>query len=78
MTTTAQQTLRRPSAAPARQPTGIPLSRLIRVELRKLVDTRAGRWLLLGIALVTVGAGVRCWVGNTPVNQPGLGIITTR
>jgi ABC-type transport system involved in multi-copper enzyme maturation permease subunit len=51
-----QQVLGRPSAAPAGRPSGIPLNRLIRVELRKLVDTRAGRWLLLGIALVTVGA----------------------
>jgi ABC-2 type transport system permease protein len=56
MTTTMQQVLGRPSAAPAGRPSGIPLNRLIRVELRKLVDTRAGRWLLLGIALVTVGA----------------------
>ncbi len=32
---------------------GIPLSRLIRVELRKLVDTRASRWLLIAIAVVT-------------------------
>ena len=56
MTATSQQTLRIPRAHPAGPPTGIPLSRLITVELRKLVDTRAGRWLLLGIALVTVGA----------------------
>jgi ABC-2 type transport system permease protein len=56
MTTTIQQTVRVPRAEPAGRPTGIPLSRLIRVELRKLVDTRAGRWLLLDIALVTVGA----------------------
>ena len=56
MTTTVQQTMGRPHVEPAGGPTGIPMSRLIRVELRKLVDTRAGRWLLLGIALVTVGA----------------------
>ena len=31
----------------------IPLSRLVRVELRKLVDTRASRWLLIAIALIT-------------------------
>ena len=31
----------------------VPLSRLVRVELRKLVDTRSGRWLLLTIALLT-------------------------
>lgn len=31
----------------------IPLSRLVRVELRKLVDTRASRWLLIAIAAIT-------------------------
>jgi ABC-2 type transport system permease protein len=31
---------------------GIPLSRLVKVELRKLVDTRAGRWLLITIAAI--------------------------
>ena len=39
------------TAAPA--PTAVPLSRLLRVELRKLVDTRSGRWLLVLIAAVT-------------------------
>ncbi len=29
------------------------MSRLLRVELRKLVDTRSGRWLLIAIALIT-------------------------
>ena len=58
MTTTIQQTPQFTRADPAGRPTGIPMSRLIRVELRKLVDTRAGLWLLLGIALVTVGAVV--------------------
>lgn len=28
---------------------GVPLSRLVRVELRKTVDTWAGRWLLVVI-----------------------------
>ena len=28
---------------------GIPFVRLIRVELRKMVDTRAGRWMLIVI-----------------------------
>jgi ABC-type transport system involved in multi-copper enzyme maturation permease subunit len=32
---------------------GISLARLTRVELRKLVDTRASRWLLAAIAAVT-------------------------
>lgn len=31
----------------------VPLSRLVQVELRKLVDTRSGRWLLISIALLT-------------------------
>lgn len=31
----------------------VPLGRLVQVELRKLTDTRAGRWLLLTIALLT-------------------------
>jgi ABC-2 type transport system permease protein len=33
----------------------IPSTRLARVELRKLGDTRAGRWLLIIIGLATVG-----------------------
>jgi hypothetical protein len=32
---------------------GIPFSRLVRAELRKLTDTRASRWLLLAIAAAT-------------------------
>ena len=36
----------------------VPFHRLVRVELRKTVDTRAGRWLLISIALVTVAAMV--------------------
>ena len=34
----------------------IPLTRLVRAELRKLVDTRASRWLLIAIAVITVVA----------------------
>jgi ABC-2 type transport system permease protein len=33
---------------------GTPFARLVRVELRKTVDTRAGRWLLIAIAAITV------------------------
>jgi ABC-2 type transport system permease protein len=32
----------------------VPFGRLVKVELRKLADTRAGRWLLISIAAVTV------------------------
>jgi ABC-type transport system involved in multi-copper enzyme maturation permease subunit len=31
----------------------IPLHRLVQVELRKLADTRSGKWLLITIALIT-------------------------
>jgi ABC-type transport system involved in multi-copper enzyme maturation permease subunit len=31
----------------------VPLSRLLQVELRKLVDTRSGRWLLVAIGVLT-------------------------
>ena len=40
-----------PGAAQALSP--VPMSRLLRVELRKLVDTRSGRWLLILIAALT-------------------------
>jgi ABC-type transport system involved in multi-copper enzyme maturation permease subunit len=32
----------------------VPLWRLVAVELRKSVDTRAGRWLLISIAIITL------------------------
>ena len=46
-------------AAPLAQRPAVPLTRLVRVELRKMFDTRSGAWLLAGIgiiaALATVG-----------------------
>ena len=33
-----------------------PMSRLVKVELRKMVDTRAGMWLMIAIAAITVVA----------------------
>lgn len=35
------------------QTSRVPLARLVRVELRKMADTRAGRWLLIAIAAIT-------------------------
>jgi ABC-type transport system involved in multi-copper enzyme maturation permease subunit len=38
---------------------GVPMQRLVHVELRKMVDTKAGRWMLIvmsSISLVVVGA----------------------
>ncbi len=39
-----------------RPTTGIPFARLLRVELRKMLDTRAGRWLVIAIGVVIAGA----------------------
>ena len=33
----------------------VPFGRLVRVELRKMYDTRAGLWLLVGIGVITAG-----------------------
>jgi len=41
-------------ASPDPAVTAVPFTRLLRVELRKLVDTRAGFWLLIAIGLCTV------------------------
>lgn len=35
---------------------GIPLGRLVRVELRKMVDTRAGMWLMIAMVAISVVA----------------------
>jgi ABC-2 type transport system permease protein len=46
-------TARRPEwIAPTGQP-GVPFGRLVTVEVRKLTDTRAGRWLLIAILALT-------------------------
>lgn len=42
-----------PTTMDVSQTPGIPFSRLVSVELRKMVDTRAGRWLLIAIAGLT-------------------------
>ncbi len=40
-----------PSRISGDRPTrAVPFTRLVHVELRKMLDTRAGRWLLIGIA----------------------------
>ena len=44
--------------APDPSVTAVPFSRLLRVELRKLVDTRAGFWLLAAIGIITVAVVV--------------------
>lgn len=42
-----------PSRIDGPRPTaGVPFARLVHVELRKMLDTRAGRWLLIGIGAI--------------------------
>lgn len=63
MTTTVAPTRPSRPATPATDLRPIPFTRTARVELRKMVDTRAGRWLLAavtGAALATIGA-VALW-----------------
>lgn len=61
-TTAAGADLSRPEAAGLSR---IPFSRLVKVELRKAYDTRAGFWLLVSIAAVTLlGAVVFLLVAN--------------
>src|SRR5665811_2380529 len=47
---------------------GIPMSRLVKVELRKLVNTRAGFWLVvsMGIIAVLITTAMLIWA---PVDQ---------
>jgi len=46
----------------------VPMTRLVTVELRKLGDTRAGRWLLATIAVVTAAAIV---IFSLNTSRPG-------
>ncbi len=58
---------------------GVPFARLLRVELRKLVDTRAGRWLLVvtgGISIVAVVAFLVWGEAAEATYQGLLGIAT--
>lgn len=47
----------------ARIPGRVPLTRLVRVELRKSFDTRSGRWLLasLGLAALLTTGAILAW-----------------
>ncbi len=55
------------TTSPARHQSGTrpPLQRLVAVELRKSVDTRAGRWLMVVIGAVSLGmAAVQAFAGG--------------
>jgi ABC-2 type transport system permease protein len=45
---------------------GIPMRRVVSVEVRKLVDTRAGRWLLIAIAVITLAVVVVVYLTVDP------------
>lgn len=56
MTITAPSSTAMPTAlAPADPggPPGVPFGRLVRTELRKLTDTRAGKWLVIAVLAIT-------------------------
>jgi ABC-2 type transport system permease protein len=53
--TISPETIAAPMLRTAHRGTAIPFNRLLRVEWFKTIDTRASRWLLAVVALVTVG-----------------------
>ncbi|MGH3494964.1 MAG: hypothetical protein ACRDRL_26035 [Sciscionella sp.] len=57
-----------PPDAAALPITRTPFSRLLHVELRKLMDTRAGKWLLVAIGAVTVAAVIIFLFAGSPAN----------
>ena len=56
---------------PARTITPIPMTRLVKVELRKMFDTRAGFWLMasVGILSVLATAAVILWAPDSAIDQ---------
>jgi ABC-2 type transport system permease protein len=50
MTTTSQPT---PGLIDVSKSPAVPLSRLVKVEMRKMIDTRAGMWLMIAIVAIT-------------------------
>jgi ABC-type transport system involved in multi-copper enzyme maturation permease subunit len=58
MSTATDHAPARPVVTPDPSVAAIPFSRVLRVELRKLVDTRAGFWLLTAIGIITVAVVV--------------------
>ena len=54
-----------------RPTSGVPFARLMQVELRKMLNTRAGRWLLILIGVIIAGALVILFFNESgPTNVP--------
>lgn len=62
-----------PATVDMTQP-GVPMSRLIRVELRKLVDTRAGFWLFaaMGIGVAIIMVAMLIWANDADMTFGGM------
>jgi len=58
MSTATHDATVHPAVTPDPTVAAVPFSRVLRVELRKLVDTRAGFWLLAAIGIITVAVVV--------------------
>jgi ABC-2 type transport system permease protein len=51
---------------------GIPLGRLVKVELRKMFDTRSGFWLMMSIAIISAIATVVVVLVQGLADDPGV------
>lgn len=51
---------------------GVPMSRLVKVELRKMFNTRSGFWLMMSIAIVALIATVVVVLVQTLNDDPGV------
>jgi len=54
----------------------IPFSRMVAVELRKMVDTRAGRWLLIVIAALTLLVEIIFFATSHPSDRTFVNFMT--
>ena len=64
-------------ARPARTIAPIPTARLVKVELRKMFDTRAGFWLMasVGIVAVLATAATIIWAPDDAITQNNFSVV---